>query len=197
MRVARPAGDPGSEPGVVGPDELGSITRGTAPGVYERIEEACAVEYPRLVRILTLYCGDREVASDLAQETLARGCAHWRRVRTMENQRAWFTRVALNLANSRWRRLRLERTRLLSLSQQAPAPAGDLALALTLRAAMNTLTPRQRMAVVLRYYEDLDLHSTAQVMGCSDSTAKKLTARGLATLRQYLEPDGTAEGGES
>ena len=46
---------------------------------YSGLEDACAGEYPRLVRLLTLYCGDRETALDLAQETLARGCVHWDR----------------------------------------------------------------------------------------------------------------------
>ncbi len=178
-----------------GPEELGQPLRVTTAGAYERIEDACAAEYPRLVRILTLYCGDREVALDLAQEALARGCAHWRRVKGMDDQRAWFTRVALNLANSRWRRLRLERSRLSSLVEPTPAPTDDVALALTLRAAVRALSPRQRMAVVLRYFEDLDLASAALVMGCSQSTTKKLTARGLAALRQQLELDEALDGG--
>jgi RNA polymerase sigma factor (sigma-70 family) len=187
--LGRASDPPGSE-------ELGQPLPVTASGPYERIEDACAAEYPRLVRILTLYCGDREAALDLAQEALARGCAHWRRVRAMDDQRAWFTRVALNLANSRWRRLRRERSTLGVLAQPAPAPAPDMALALTLRAAVSALTPRQRMAVVLRYFEDLDLASAALVMGCSQSTAKKLTARGLAALRQQLELDAPFDGDE-
>ena len=139
--------------------------------------------------------GVKEVLAP-AQEALARGCAHWRRVRAMDDQRAWFTRVALNLANSRWRRLRVERSKLGSLAEPTPSPADDMALALTVRAAVRTLTPRQRMAVVLRYFEDLDLSSAAMVMGCSPSTTKKLTARGLAALRQQLDLDETLDGGE-
>ena len=49
------------------------------------------------------------------------------------------------------------------------------------------------MAVVLRYFDDLDLATTAVIMGCSPGTVKKLTARGLAGLRPMLgltEPTG-------
>jgi len=163
--------------------------------VYEQLEQACAVEFPRLVRLLTVYCGDRETASDMAQETLARACAHWNRVEHMDDQRAWFTRVALNVANSRWRRLLAERKAL----ARVPVPslefaAVDLAMTLTVRQALAALTPRQRAAVVLRYFEDLDLATTATVMECSAGTVKKLTARGLASLRIDLDFDETPEG---
>ncbi len=179
-------------------DLYSSVTTVKPLGLYARMEDACAVEYPRLVRLLTLYCGDRETALDLAQETMARGCAHWTRVGVMSDQRAWFTRVALNLANSRWRRLKLERTRLTSLAQPPPAQqVPDVAMVITVRAAVNALTERQRMAVVLRYFDDLDLLTTAAVMSCSPGTVKKLTARGLASLRLQLELDDLGEGGDS
>ena len=43
----------------------------------------CRDEYPRLVRLLSLYCGDVGAAEDLAQETLARVWRNWRRVGTI------------------------------------------------------------------------------------------------------------------
>ncbi len=164
--------------------------------MYSGLEDACAGEYPRLVRLLTLYCGDRETALDLAQETLARGCVHWGRLSRMEQQSAWFTRVALNLANSRWRRLLVERrsTAVLAERQRLPATP-DLVDALVVRAALSYLTPRQRAAVVLRFFDDLDLASTAAVMRCSQGTVKKLTARGLAVLRAALSIEFDASGG--
>ena len=58
---------------------------------------------------------------------------------------------------------------------------------------MAELTPRQRSAVVLRFFHDLDLATTAQVMHCSEGTVKKLTARGLATLRDRLDFDRPTE----
>lgn len=161
--------------------------RARMPDGYPGLSEACAVEYPRLVRLLTLYCADRDVALDLAQETMVRACLNWRRMATVSDQRAWLTRVALNLANSRWRRIRVERRVLPMLAEALPHAEGpDLDTALAVRHALGCLTPRQRMAVVLRYFDDLDLATTARVMGCSQGTVKKLTARGLAALRPLL-----------
>lgn len=168
--------------------------RAREAGSYPGLSEACVLEYPRLVRVLTLYCSDREVALDLAQETMVRACLHWPTVLAASDQRAWLTRVALNLANSRWRRIRVERRVLPTLAQaESQADSPDLDTALAVRKALGCLTARQRMAVVLRYFDDLDLATTAEVMGCSTGTVKKLTARGLAGLRPVLgvtEPVG-------
>lgn len=162
--------------------------------VYATLEAACATEFPRLVRLLTLYCGSREVALDLAQETLARGLVHWPRVARMSYQRAWFTRVALNLANSRWRRLKVEHRAIASAAvTPSTAETADLATALTVRAAVAALTPRQRTAVVLRYFDDFDLATTADLMRCSPGTVKKLTARGIASLKIALDIEEPTE----
>ncbi len=75
------------------------------------LEGFCRYEYPRLVGLLSLYCGDRSVAEDLAQATLARVWQHWDRVARLDAPGLWSRRVALNLANSWHRRQRLSRRR--------------------------------------------------------------------------------------
>jgi RNA polymerase sigma factor (sigma-70 family) len=158
--------------------------------VTVELEEACCLEYPRLVCLLTVYCGDRDTALDLAQETCARACAHWAIVRRADDRRAWFTTVALNLARSRHRRQLVEHRLTALLGRQRPGTVEpDVAQEVTVRAALARLTPRQRAAVVLRFYEDLDLAQTAVVMRCGQSTVKKLTARALVSLRSSLAAD--------
>jgi RNA polymerase sigma factor (sigma-70 family) len=179
------------------PAEPGSWDIQITPTIlYTRLEDACAAEFPRLVRLLTLFCGDRETALDLAQETCARGCAKWSSVKNMQDQRARFTKVALNLARSRWRRRAVERRVLALLGSRLTAnEQHDVAEAITVQAAIARLNPRQRAAVVLRYLDDLDLTTTAAAMRCSEGTVKKLTARGLATLRTLLEFELDRHGG--
>lgn len=192
-------GEPAQQPQVLfmtggGARPGGSID--VTPSVrYDSLDDACAAEYRRLVRLLTLYAGDREAALDLAQETCARACARWSTVSRMQDQRAWFTRVAFNLCRSRWRRQGVEH-RVLSLlgGRRVAVPVRDVASVITVHAAMATLTPRQRAAIVLRFFDDLDVGATAAVMGCSTGTVKKLTARGIATLRPLLELDDLTGG---
>ena len=73
------------------------------------LRDFCTAEYPRLLGTLTLYCNDRGVAEELAQEALARACVSWPKVRGMDAPGAWIHRVAMNLANSHFRRRGAER----------------------------------------------------------------------------------------
>ncbi|HXF56459.1 MAG TPA: sigma factor-like helix-turn-helix DNA-binding protein [Actinomycetota bacterium] len=52
--------------------------------------------------------------------------------------------------------------------------------------ALWGLPPRQRAALVLRFYEDLSERDTADVMRCRPGTVKALVARGLEALRASL-----------
>jgi RNA polymerase sigma factor (sigma-70 family) len=51
------------------------------------------------------------------------------------------------------------------------------------------LPPRQRAAVVLRFYEDLSERETADALGCSASAAKSLVARAMRALRARIESE--------
>lgn len=157
-------------------------------------EAFCVGQNPRLIRMLTLFCGDAELARDLTQETLARTWVHWRKVRKMDRPDLWAKRVALNLATSQFRRRRTERIVLGRFSTGAMLEhldeGGDR---LVIRAALMRLSERQRTAVLLRYLEDLSVEQTAELMSCSAGTVKKLTARGLVGLRAWVGDDVEVE----
>jgi RNA polymerase sigma-70 factor (sigma-E family) len=153
-------------------------------------EAFCMRQNTALIRMLTLYCGDRETARDLTQETLARAWVHWRKVRKMDRADLWLRRVAVNLANSQFRHTRVERsarTQLIGTTTRTDGP--DAAENMVVHAALAHLTPRQRESVVLRFMDDLSVEQTAAVMGCSQGTVKKLTARALVALREHVGMD--------
>lgn len=156
---------------------------GTAAGV----EDFCRVQFPRLVQVLSLYCGDQPTAEDLAQETLARVWLKWRRVSQMDAPELWARRVGLNLATS-WHRRRQAGTRAMTrVAAMAPAAAASSQLEEPGRDTLQLLAAlphRQRAAVVLRFFEDLSVTETARVMGCKEGTVKALTSQGLERLRQ-------------
>ena len=149
--------------------------------------EFCAGEYPQLVRALSLYVGEAAVAEELAQEALLRVCRHWDRVAEMESPGGWTWRVALNLANSHFRRRRAARRahqRLGRNNQSHRDPDGGDAVAV--RRAVASLPERQRMALVLRHVVDLSAPATAARMGISSDAVRSLTKRATATLRDQL-----------
>jgi RNA polymerase sigma factor (sigma-70 family) len=55
--------------------------------------------------------------------------------------------------------------------------------------ALRALPPRQRAAIVLRYYQDLTEAQTAEAMGCAVGTVKSQVAAALTKLRGALSID--------
>jgi RNA polymerase sigma-70 factor (sigma-E family) len=155
-----------------------------APPVDPELAAFAAHQHRRLVGLLFLQCGDLEAAQDLAQETIARVCQHWGRVRSMDDPAAWTARVAINLARSRVRRRIVERRALErhGKDHELIAPP-DTAQAVAVRAAVARLPRRQRTALLLRYWADLSVDQTADVMGCRPGTVKSLTSKASSTLR--------------
>jgi DNA-directed RNA polymerase specialized sigma24 family protein len=70
----------------------------------EALDAFCRREYRRLVGALSLYCGDPSVAEEVAQEALYRACRRWSQVSQIQAPGAWVHRVAINIANSAYRR---------------------------------------------------------------------------------------------
>lgn len=153
------------------------------------LADFCRREHARLVGMLGLYVGDVAVAEDLAQEPFIRLHQHWPRVRSMDDPRAWLSKVAINLSHSWWRRYfaRQRAQRRLDAQPGRSPIADDAADVLTVRKVVATLPRQQRTALVLRYYAGFSVAETARQMGCAIGTVKSLTHRAIAALRTQLD----------
>jgi RNA polymerase sigma-70 factor, ECF subfamily len=152
----------------------------------------CASEHPRLVGALSLYCGDSDVAEELAQDALSRAWRDWSRVRRLVSPGAWVHRVAINLAHSHFRRKKAEaraRRRLHSTTKEPQHIGQDHTTAIAIRQAVASLPQRQRTALVLRYYLDFSVSQVALVMDCPEGTVKTLTSKAITSLRRALAKD--------
>ncbi|MGY1653693.1 SigE family RNA polymerase sigma factor [Geodermatophilus sp. SYSU D01119] len=141
-----------------------------------------------LLRTAYLLTGDRGHAEDLVQTALARAHRHWRRVQRADVPIAYVRRLLLNCHLS-WRRRLMNGEQVLETLPEAAVGDWQDAHALgdELRRALDTLSPRARAVLVLRFYEDLGETETARVLGCSTSTVRTHTARGLAAVRRALD----------
>ena len=112
------------------------------------------------LRVVLLTAGDRLLAEDLIAEAYTRAWLSWRKVRALDQPRAWVVRTALNTRISWWRRRRREvgldgqdHDRASPASQDGISGSG---LDTDLVAALRRLPVRQREVVALRLLLDLD-----------------------------------------
>ena len=153
----------------------------------------CVREVPRLVGALSVYTGDRFIAHELAQEALVRAFERWEQVSSMAAPGAWVHRVAMNLANSHFRRLRVERRAIDRRRQRArdgdhPVDEqGQATDAVLVREAVSHLPRRQREIITLRFFYDLSSAQAADLLDISEGYARVLTHRAIQSLRERLD----------
>jgi RNA polymerase sigma-70 factor (sigma-E family) len=150
--------------------------------------------WPSLVATAYLITADRGIAEDCVQEALAKMHRRWPGLRDGGAPAAYAHRSVVNAALS-WRRRRRVAEVPFTPGFDRPATAPDDAgVDPVLLAALRSLPPRMRAAVVLRYLEDRSESDTAELLGCSVGTVKSATHRGVARLRAALREGAAREG---
>jgi RNA polymerase sigma-70 factor (sigma-E family) len=157
-----------------------------------------------LVRLAVVITGDRQAAEDIVQDAFLGLYRRWDRVPNMAAPLAYLRVSVVNGCRTALRRRsRLGLWSAGSLGDEfdeaasgvgAPTGLAESAEASvllseeqrTVAAALRKLPRRQREAVVLRYYLDLSVEETAQVMGISLGTVKSATHRALAAVGRTL-----------
>src|SRR3954447_19980277 len=140
-----------------------------------------------LFRTAYLITGDHQLAQDLLQESLIKTYLAWPRLRDISKAEAYTRKTIVTTAIS-WRRRRSFHERPTDLLPDTAVPDSGAAITThaSIVAQLRTQPPRQRAAIVLRYYEDLSEAQTAEVKGCSGGAVKSHVSTGLARLRQSL-----------
>jgi RNA polymerase sigma-70 factor (sigma-E family) len=148
-------------------------------------EDFVSREQPALLRLAVLLAGDRGHAEDLVQTALLKTYRHWGRITRSGEPTAYVRRVLVTTHTS-WRRRLSTTEQVLEILPDRADPTVVPDDDEDLRAALRSLPPRMRTAVVLRFYADLSEQQAAETMDCSTSTVNTQTARGLARLRSLL-----------
>jgi RNA polymerase sigma factor (sigma-70 family) len=142
-----------------------------------------AATYPQVVRALAYALGDRGAAEDAAQDAFAKAYRRWATVSETDRPGAWVYVVAVRDARRKLARVeRIERRTPAGVGV-VPDPADGLVEEADFLVALRSLPARQRLAVVLRYWGDLDEASMAAAMGCARGTVKATLSAALAKLR--------------
>jgi RNA polymerase sigma-70 factor (sigma-E family) len=146
--------------------------------------------YRSLVRLAALLVRDVATAEEVVQDSFVAMHGAWRRLRDSDKALSYLRQSVVNRSRS------VLRHRVV-VDRNAPKPAPDMpsaeqgAISLLERSAvinaLRTLPPRQREALVLKYYADLSEAQIATAMGISRGAVKSHTARAMTSLRAVLE----------
>jgi RNA polymerase sigma-70 factor (sigma-E family) len=162
-----------------------------SPGV--QFERYVNESRQRLFRFAVVLCGDTVLAGDLVTDVLGRVFERWSQVSAARDPHAYVRRMLVNeFVNFQRRRARvvphpevgqLADLRASRLGAAGPDPGEVQAERAALLDELSRLPARQRVAIVLRYYEDLSDEDIAATLGCRTGTVRSSISRGLATLR--------------
>ena len=156
--------------------------------------------YSRLAyKVAYGFLGDVDSAMDVAQTTFLRvheRLDSWRRDGDLKN---WIARIAaneaLNLVRSRQRHPTTSLEVDVFLQSDEPTQEHRIDAIETreaLHRSLSLLNPRQRLAVVLRYFEGMSSRQISTVLECSEGTARNTLVRGMRKLRTALIPSEEA-----
>lgn len=172
-------------------------------------EELMVRYQARLVTVLEHLVGNRDTAEDVAQEVFLRVYRSRKKYVPGSKFSTWLFTIANNAAsNARRSRARRKERNLspatddtgawggASLEQMAQAKSGSMPtrrldkveMQAAVRAAMETLNERQRLAVLLCKFESMSYVEIAETMGMSPQAIKSLLSRARENLRLALEP---------
>lgn len=154
------------------------------------VREVYQTSYRRLVVQLVGPCsGDVSAAEEVVQEAFVRALAHGGRFSRLDNPEAWLRRVAVNIARSRWKRLK----RYAGLEPRLAGPSTSPELSpdhVALMAALKQLPPAQREVIAMHHLADLPVHEIAAALNVPPGTVKARLSRGRAALAELLS-DGS------
>ena len=145
-----------------------------------------------LVKLAVLMTGDQPTAEDVVQDAFLGLYRRWQALHDVDKALGYLRSSVLNGCRS-VHRVRFRRQAVTI----EPPPDADSAEAEALLGeahrevltALRRLPPRQREAVVLRYYLDMTEDQAAQAMDISRGTVKSATSRGLAALARLLKEE--------
>jgi RNA polymerase sigma-70 factor (ECF subfamily) len=167
--------------------------RGVMTTVSTDYEATFRELFPRLVSLGVVMTGRRDIAHELAQETLLRAHRRWAEVSRYDAPAAWCRKVMVNLVIDHQRSAASERR---AVERLAAAPTRDVdgpALAEWSR-LVATLPERQRAVVSLYYADDRSVDEIAELLDVSAGTVKTTLFKARRSLARHLDAEGERHG---
>jgi RNA polymerase sigma-70 factor (ECF subfamily) len=153
-------------------------------GQAEAFEALARRHQAGTLRLVGRILPHREDAEDVVQEAIVAAFRQMARFRGEASFATWLGRIALHKAMRVARRGKREVEA--GCEDEPESQASEATEALVVRQAVARLPERLRVPVVLRFYEGLEGHEIAELLGCRESTVWTRLYRGLQRLREEL-----------
>ena len=146
--------------------------------------------YDEVYRFILYMTHDEQLTHDLLQDTFLK---YFQKAYSVQNEKAYLLKIARNLIYDYFRKKRL--IKFITLKEdkrvdEVPLPETLLLheeLSVELYQALAKLQLKYREVIVLRYIEGYSVKDAAEILKCNEVRIKNDSARGLKTLRQFLE----------
>jgi RNA polymerase sigma-70 factor (ECF subfamily) len=143
---------------------------------------------------LHFFHGEHAVASDITQQVFLKLMTSIDRFRGDAAFSTWLYRLVVNACLDAARRRTADAAFTARSPQEASASTSSqedayaqAQLATSVRAAISALPPKFRVAVLLRYFDDLSYEEMAEALGCSMGTVASRLSRGHKMLAERLK----------
>jgi RNA polymerase sigma factor (sigma-70 family) len=169
---------------------LGSVPADAQPDADQAITAIYGTEYRSLVRLAAVLVGDAGIAEEVVQDSFVAMYGAWSRLRDRDKALVYLRRRVINRSRSA-----LQQGMVADGNAPTPKPgimpsAEHGAITQPERSAVisavHALSPRQREALMLRFYLDLAERQAASAMGISLGAANYHTAQAKAALLSVL-----------
>ena len=179
------------------------LVRRAQQGERRAFEELIVRHQPIALALAIRIVGDRERGQELTQEAILHAYLSLDGIRKPDSFRAWLCGIVVNLCKSHLRRPRVETLSFellsggrsfdsLPFSDRAPQPHEAAEARETHRlilAAIAQLSPANRDAVLLYYFEQLRVREIASLLQISVPAVKGRLHKSRRKLRAQLRPD--------
>ena len=181
------------------------LIRRAANGDATALEPLMLAHQEAVFRLAYLLLGDPDDAEDVAQETFLRAWKYLKRFDGTRPLRPWLLSITSNLASNKRRSAGRYVSALMRSFQNEPPPATveeknvQHTESRALWKAVQTLNLTDQQIVYLRYFLDLSVSETAEVLNVAEGTVKSRLSRALEKLRTVIKQDFPVlvEGSES
>jgi RNA polymerase sigma factor (sigma-70 family) len=150
-----------------------------------QLEEIYKERYPAFVRVALAIVGQEQSARDVVHDGFVLAVRNRDQVRADHALEAWVWRIVVNEARKR----RARDSRFVPEQQRHAESYGPAELDVDVRLLIAALPERQRLALFLRYYADLDYASIAQALGIKPGTVAATLNAAHTTLKTGLEAE--------